>query len=158
MITIEGSITGRTVRFALLNDGKEIGNLTGAGFSNYYSEPDLWEAADKLGIDLEMLMEASKQNLLAPNVLVLDTMEIEPAYRGKGHGITLIKQAIKAFLDKSMKEFVVLMHPCPIGWPDLEEREKAITALSSYYAKHLPIKRINKSPYFYFTVDNQTAL
>jgi predicted GNAT family acetyltransferase len=158
MITIEGSITGKRLAFSLLNDGKEIGAITGAGFTNYHSEPDLWEDADKLGIDLEMLMEASDKNLLAPNVLVLDTMEINEAYRGKGYGIALIKQAIKSFLHKSMNEFVVLMHPCPIAWPDDNERTEGMKALSNYYAKHFPIKRINNSDYFYFTVDNQTAL
>ena len=158
MITIGGTISGSKIELSLFNGDKRIGGITGAGFGGYSSEIELWEDADKLGIDSGILKSASQNGLLARDVLVLDTMEIEPAYRGLGHGITLIKQAIQEFFDKVSKDFVVLMHPCPIGWPTRDEREVGMKALSSYYAKHLPIKRISKSPYFYFTVDNQSTL
>lgn len=165
MITIEGEVKpiGYVFHtyFALKLDGKTIGSISGKGFDSVdCSEFELMILADRFHFDFNMLTQAHKANVINNQTpfLILEEMQIDLKCRGANLGIELIKQATKAFFDKLGKQASFLMHPCPIGWPDKETRDEGQKALSSYYAKHLPIKRINKSPYFYFTVDNQTAL
>jgi hypothetical protein len=143
----------------LKDKGKEVGRLSGRGFECWgLSETGLFCGADCEGIDLNLLTAASKKKLLDSDILVLDTMQIDEAYRGNKSGIKMITRIVKRYYRQCMDDLIVLVHPCPLTWPDKTERNIARKALSNYYAKHLPIKRINKSPYFYFTVDNQTAL
>jgi hypothetical protein len=146
------------IHVRLFDGDKQVGTLKGKAFECYQlHESDLFWLADGWSIDLDMLVAAQKKKLLKDELVVLDTMEIEPTYRGKGYGIKMIKRALKDFFCKfSLCDANVLMHPCPLVWPDKEYRDEARKALSSYYAKHLPIKRINKSPYYHFSLDDST--
>ena len=140
---------------------KQVGELKGKAFEAYQlHQTDLFCCADDWGIDLEMMQAAARKKLLDKEVMVLDTLEIEQSYRGRGLGIKMMKQAIKAYC-KNFRcwDLTILLHPCPLVWPDKEAQDEGRKALSNYYAKHFPIQRIKKgSHYFYFTVDNQTAL
>lgn len=139
----------------LLDGKKQVGILKGKAFEcHQLTETDLFWTADNLGIDLDILMAAQKKKLINDELVVLDTMEIEPAYRGNGYGVEMIKKALKEFNGRfSMFDANVLMYPCPLNWwPNKEYRDEAARVLSNYYAKHFPIKRIGRSNYFYFSI------
>jgi predicted GNAT family acetyltransferase len=144
-----------SIDLELFVGGRRAGYINGKAFAPKSLTDDLLVAADSQGIDLDLIIAGTKAGAIGGNVLVLDTMHIDTAHRGAGLGIQLIKQAIQAFLNK-LGNGTVLMHPCPIGWPDKETRNEGMKALSKYYAKHFPIKKIARTSFFHFTVDSTT--
>ena len=141
---------------ANLFDGlNKVGKFSGHYFDCAVGETEVFSLADCEGVDLDLLTAAAKNGLLDDEIMVASCMQIEQAYRGKGYGIKLINKAVKEMCGKTFgTQIRVLMHPCPIAWPDKNERDSGRKALAKYYANYFPIKRIGKTNYFYFSVDS----
>ena len=137
LLTPQGTVAGSGE--ALLFDAYQIGNdHLAIAFEQFNADEILCHEVMGTRLDPEQF-----------SVLVLNKLEIAPTYRGHRFGIQMIQSCLEEAKLYAEQALLALMHPCPLQWRTRQEQEEGERALSRYYRKHLPLKRIKKTPYYY---------
>jgi hypothetical protein len=142
----------RRLKIQVLSKQAVVGKGEAALFeASFIGNESLACAFDDFNLDIMLCHEVMGTRLDPEDhsVLVISKLEIDPSHRGSQLGIRMIENCITEARLHAGTDLLVLLHPCPLQWKTRQEQEAGERKLSRYYCKHLPLKRLKKTPYYY---------